>query len=544
MSDDVMSVLTNGYFIALVVFLAYLALVIVLKKKGILARHNASAWGPILMWRTKRGKDAIDWLARPKRFWLIMSVIGMVLCLLVMVFMMGLLIWEATLVSSIPADKAPGPEMILGIPGINPIIPIWYGIIGLIVAIVCHELAHGIMTRVGNMGIKAMGIMLLVVPLGAFVEPEEEELRNASRRKRMNVYAAGPATNIVIAVICMVIFASLMMGSLQPVSENPVVLGVGDGSPLSLAQIGYGSQFMVIGGLYINSTSAFNNVALADAGQNLSVSYVNSGNSYMKQVYSGVCLVSVSRGGPAFKANMTTSMLIYSLNDTKVRSYMDFQNALENTAPYSYVNVTALKYDKTYGVYAVDTSVTRVLLGSRLAEFYGNDTSRAPVGFHDYGYMGITATYMGASVSTASDIKTFLAEPYANMNSPWDFFSRTLRYIALPFQGLAPIQDPIADLFVPGGVFTGMNADVFWFAANCFYWIFWINLMVGFTNVLPAVPLDGGFLFKDGMDSIVLRFRKNATEEERNRLVSSITFALAFFVLFLIIWQFIGPRIV
>ncbi len=544
MSDEVMSVLSNGYFIALVIFLVYISLVIILKKKGFLAKHNASAWGPIIMWRTKRGKDAIDWLARPKRFWLAMSAVGKVICLLVMIFMMCLLIWEATLVSSIPADKAPGPEMILGIPGLNPIIPIWYGIIGLIVAIVCHEFAHGIMTRVGNMGVKALGIMLLVVPLGAFVEPEEEDLRKASRKKRMNVYAAGPATNIVIAIVCMVVFASLLMGSLQPVSQNPVVLGVGDSSPLSLAEIGYGSQFMSIGGIYINNTAAFNNIAIADAGQNVTVVYTNSGTSKTKEVYSGVCLVSVSRGGPAFKGNVTTGMLIYSMNDTKIRSYMDFQSVLENTTAYSYVNITALKYDKLAGAYLVDPTVTRILLGSRLAEFYGNDTGRAPIGFHDYGYMGVTATYMGGSVSTASDIKVFLAEPYKDMTSPWDFFSRTLRYIALPFQGLAPIQAPISDLFVPGGIFTGMDPGLFWFGANCFYWIFWINLMVGMTNVLPAVPLDGGYLFKDGMDSIVLKFRKNATEEERNRIVGTITFGLAFFVLFLIVWQFIGPRIV
>jgi membrane-associated protease RseP (regulator of RpoE activity) len=544
MSDNVMSVLTNGYFIALVVFLAWIGFVIVLKKKGILARHNASAWGPIIMWRTERGKKLIDWLARPKKAWNVVSVIGMVICLLVMIFMMCLLIWEATLVSSIPADKAPGPEMILGIPGLNPIIPIWYGIVGLIVAIVCHEFAHGIMTRVGNMGVKALGVMMLVFPLGAFVEPEEEDLRKASRRKRMAVYSAGPATNIVLAILCMFLFSTVMMGSLQPVSDNPVVLGVGDQSPLSIAQIGYGSQFLTIGGLYINSTSAFNGVNVADAGQNVTVTYVNSGTQYTKDVTSGVCLVSVSRGGPAFKANMTTGMLIFSLNNTKIRSYADFQSVLENTTPYSYVNVTALRYDKYVGQYVIDPAVTQVLLGSRLAEFYGNNTANAPVGFHDYGYMGITATYMGGSVSTAADIKVFLAEPYANMNSPWDFFSRTLRYIALPFQGLAPIQDPIASLFVTGGIFTGMNQALFWFAANCVYWIFWINLMVGFTNVLPAVPLDGGYLFKDGMDSIVLRFRKNATEEERNRIVGTVTFALAFFVLFLIVWQFIGPRIV
>jgi membrane-associated protease RseP (regulator of RpoE activity) len=67
--------------------------------------------------------------------------------------------------------------------------------------------------------------------------------------------------------------------------------------------------------------------------------------------------------------------------------------------------------------------------------------------------------------------------------------------------------------------------------------------MVGMTNVLPAVPLDGGYLFRDGLDALVKRFKKNASDEERIKYVGKITYALAIFVLFLIMWQLIGPRL-
>jgi membrane-associated protease RseP (regulator of RpoE activity) len=66
--------------------------------------------------------------------------------------------------------------------------------------------------------------------------------------------------------------------------------------------------------------------------------------------------------------------------------------------------------------------------------------------------------------------------------------------------------------------------------------------MVGLTNVLPAVPLDGGYLFRDWLDSLVLRIKRNATEKDREKYVAGITYTLALFVLFLIIWQLIGPR--
>ncbi|HVO77884.1 MAG TPA: site-2 protease family protein, partial [Methanomassiliicoccales archaeon] len=75
------------------------------------------------------------------------------------------------------------------------------------------------------------------------------------------------------------------------------------------------------------------------------------------------------------------------------------------------------------------------------------------------------------------------------------------------------------------------------------YWIFWINLMLGMTNVLPAVPLDGGYLFRDALDGLVTRFKKNASDQEKQKIVAALTYLLAITVFFLIIWQLIGPRL-
>jgi membrane-associated protease RseP (regulator of RpoE activity) len=57
------------------------------------------------------------------------------------------------------------------------------------------------------------------------------------------------------------------------------------------------------------------------------------------------------------------------------------------------------------------------------------------------------------------------------------------------------------------------------------------------------VPLDGGFLFRDGLDAIIQRFRKGASEKERAKYVAAITYTLAIFVFMLIIWQMVGPRL-
>ena len=47
-------------------------------------------------------------------------------------------------------SPAVSPKMMIGLPGLNPIIPLWYGILALVVAMVVHEFSHGILSRVAD----------------------------------------------------------------------------------------------------------------------------------------------------------------------------------------------------------------------------------------------------------------------------------------------------------------------------------------------------------------------------------------------------------
>jgi len=68
-------------------------------------------------------------------------------------------------------------------------------------------------------------------------------------------------------------------------------------------------------------------------------------------------------------------------------------------------------------------------------------------------------------------------------------------------------------------------------------------LMLGATNALPAVPLDGGYLFTDGIEGLVSRLRKGIPTEQRDRIVRGVSYTFAFLILGLVLWQLIGPRI-
>jgi len=237
----------NGYLLTLIILAAFYIGVFILHKTGLMERYKLSMMGPFLMWRTQKGKELIERISK-RRGWFLYAKVSKVIVATAMFSMLALLIWEATIVPSIPKENAPSPEMMLGIPGINPVIPIWYGILGLLVAMVFHEGAHGILTRANKLKLKSLGILLLVVPLGAFVEPDEEELQATTKKKRTDVFSVGPGTNIIIAFIVVIILAGSMMPSVMPVHDGAVITTVMENSPAYYANISTGTEILQIGG--------------------------------------------------------------------------------------------------------------------------------------------------------------------------------------------------------------------------------------------------------------------------------------------------------
>lgn len=531
----------NPYILAIIILGLWVACLYLLHKKKILERAGLSLWGPFLMWRTEKGKKLIETLARPRKFWMFYATLSQVICLAVMIFIMGLLLWEATLVTSIPEENAPSPEMILGIPGINPIIPIWYGILGLVVAILIHEFAHGILTRVGGLKLKSLGLVFLVFPMGAFVEPDEEELKKAEKRKRMNVFAVGPSTNIIAAVISAILFSSVFLGSVTPVKEGPIVVDTAEGSPAYYAGLEFGMQIIRVNNITLTDPADVTDLDAPPPGQPVLVVYFYRGEEFTHQVVSGVAITEVASGLPAYEVGIREGMIIASINNTEIRNPQDLTDALNRTRPYQTVNITVLAYSADTGSFQVVPEIKEITLASRneYLTSIGMESDE-----RDIGFMGINSAYIGVSLQSLESVRELLANPFRGADTPSDFLSSILGYLALPFWGFTPVPDSISGLFAVEGALSALPQDVFWILANSFYWIFWINIMVGMTNALPAVPLDGGYLFRDFLDSVISRFKKNATKEERERYVSKITITLALIVLLLIPWQIIGPRIV
>lgn len=532
----------NGYLIALVVFLAWIALIYVLHKRKWFQKHNMSLMGPAVMWRTKRGRELVDKLASAKRFWSFYGKLALWICGGAMVTIMVLLLWEATLVSRI--TKAPSPELILGIPGINPIIPVGYGILALAVGIAVHEVAHGIMTRNGDMKVLSLGLLFLVFPVGAFVEPDEKQLQKATRSKRAKVFAAGPATNILVALVILVLFSGLLMSSLEPVHDGALATGIVGDSPLAAAGVKPNSLIVSVGGDSITSATDLEQRAAPNPGGKVTVEFYYKGKLMsVDDVVDGVVIAYVADGFAASDAGMDAGMVLVSLNGTPIANLDALTDAMALAKAGQEVTVTVMSLAVGTDVFTVDSSVTSVTLSDKWDYYHRYDPSNNMDSYHGVAYLGAGFLPLGVDYANVTAYSNTLAHPFKGDKTLDDFSRSWLRLIALPFLDLAPVRSPITDLYTPGGSMAWMPDSAFWLIANSLYWIFWINLMVGLTNVLPMIPLDGGYIFRDGFDFVLTKFAKHASKEKIEAWAGSFVTLLSLFVFGLILWQIVGPNL-
>jgi membrane-associated protease RseP (regulator of RpoE activity) len=188
--------------------------------------------GPVLMRRTLRMRDLIDSIAQKSpKFWRIFMNIGIP----VSVFFMGLMIYFIILSLNTFLEAPAATPILPGVdyPGNPLLIPLGYGLIGLATVIIVHEFAHGILARVEKIKIKSIGVLLLAILPGAFVEPDEEGVKKASRLAKLRIYAAGSIFNLSFAGIALLIVFLVSSFGIAPAfhSDGTEITSVVPNSP-------------------------------------------------------------------------------------------------------------------------------------------------------------------------------------------------------------------------------------------------------------------------------------------------------------------------
>lgn len=253
-------------------------------------------YGVILMVRTKRFLSTMDRMGRNR----ISGPVGWgLLYLMPVAAAIGFLLFVnlfRLLVSSRGAQVATGivslgPLANLGIPGLNPYIPILYGWIALVIGMVVHEGAHGVIARSLGLPVKNSGLILLlfVIPIGAFVDIDETVLKQAKRSHAGRVFAAGAGTNLVLAVLCLILLTSLV-GTMTPAANGAGITSVSQGGPAYVRGVQPGDIVTAVNGKPVTDlTTVLGENTTFKAGQSVNFTIYRSGQTVQISNITLVC---------------------------------------------------------------------------------------------------------------------------------------------------------------------------------------------------------------------------------------------------------------
>lgn len=117
------------------------------------------------------------------------------------------------------------PGVTLTLPGVT--IPFAEGVVALAIILAVHEFAHAVLSRIARVRIISSGVVLLgVVPIGAFVEPDEQMLNKIEGVKQTRVLVAGSAANFFAALIIFLAFGLFAMATIQYNIGESIFTGV------------------------------------------------------------------------------------------------------------------------------------------------------------------------------------------------------------------------------------------------------------------------------------------------------------------------------
>lgn len=524
---------TSDWLLIAIAFIGvYSLLMLPLQNSEAWQRRGVTTWGPIplaIFFRTTRGLRLLDRLSQPKGFWRIVASAGVPLVVLSMAYFLVILLLMAYLMIQEPPAPSSynAPRNILLIPGLNEYIPFVWGWIALFVTMVVHEFAHGILSRVEGVRVKSMGIItFLIAPIAAFAEPDEEELFGnkekppiVGKAARIRILSAGVISNFLVAIIAMALFFGPVIGSISPL-ERVVVVDVQGGSAGDAAGFHKSMVLQDVDGREIGSLKELY-TALSDGSSQFNVISDDHRDSLSLngKVARGIMVASIFDNSPASVAGMLSGSVITAINGTPIDGLAGFRSYMNSTAPGQIIAITTER-----GVYDIALS-----------------SKEDGASFIGIGISG-DVVYMGGVTFQQAPSSQFLTVLKAIPRSGIEGFTYLL---SLPFTGIPGFTEKgfpgfsgwITSVFEPTGWAEPLGYRFFWIA-NLLLWIGWINLYAGLFNCLPAVPLDGGHIFRDLVQA---GFERVVNVQKAEQLTKTVVALLAWLVLTSLLITVVAP---
>ncbi|PCR89134.1 site-2 protease family protein [Natrinema ejinorense] len=588
----------------LVGLLLYWAAVVGLRNAGKLPEYVGTQ-GPVLTLHTKRGRVLLDRLARPKRFWRAWSNLGVGIALVVMVSMFVFLIRAAMVSLSSPqlvSSPVRQPRNVLVIPGVNDFLPLSAtpGIVfGLLVGLVVHEGGHGLLCRVEDIDIDSMGIaMLAVLPVGAFVEPDHESSKAASRGGQTRMFAAGVTNNFAITILAFALLFGPVAGSIA-VAPGAAVGGVAPDSPAADAGIEPNDRITAVDGTAVEDNDELANrleavegeqvtvelngertvpvdrsvlvtAAMTDGPTGLSVgdeiravdgrtiatergffdavgdseratltiAPADGGDDIEREVPIGAA-VSIAEDGPLEGETGPTdeTFVITRFDGERIHSYEALGSLLENSEPDQQVTVA--------GYFGDERRSYEVTLDAHPQA----DTGYLGIRPHP-GTAGISVDDIGVQLYPAEEYLAVLGgDGESRFGGVADTFLGKIGVVLLlpvigvtgggmPFN-FAGFTGGIQNFYTTQGALGAFGDGTVFLLANLLFWTGWINIQLGFFNCVPAFPLDGGHILRTSTEAIVSRLPIDATRG----MVRVVTTGIGLTMLLSFVLMLFGPQL-
>jgi membrane-associated protease RseP (regulator of RpoE activity) len=397
------------WILPIVLLVTLYALIAFYVHKNRLWPEHITFYGPLMAIKTEK-VGFFDRFRYFSSFLRIYGTLGVAMVVIVSGLMTIMLFFsiQHIVVQRPPLTAANDLKNVLAIPGVNDFIPFTFAVwLGLLATMVVHEFGHAILCRVEGIRVKSMGVLLAVIPIGAFVEPDEGDQEKSRGLAKMRMFGAGITNNILLGLACF----------------SLVVFLLGFALPLTIP---------LIHGVYEDS--------------------------------------------PASAAGMVPNTLIREVNGVSVSSREEVTTLLNSTKPGDTITIlgenrgSSRTYTLTLASWPEGTE-------SRTSGFMGVRYYDAPAVKEQF---GLFAEPIGLVILLAIPIYSFL-DP-----SSWGQFS-------------------LLTIDTVDTIMWQVPFPQYWTVIQLLFWCGWFNLVVGTFNALPLVPLDGGYILKEGVDRIMDR---------------------------------------
>tara|TARA_B100000287_G_scaffold5072_1_gene4982 strand:- start:3829 stop:5331 length:1503 start_codon:yes stop_codon:yes gene_type:complete len=207
--------------------------------------------------------------------------------------------------------------------------------------------------------------------------------------------------------------------------------------------------------------------------------------------------------GPADNAGLEPYDLIVGVNETVISNSNDLQIILNSSKPNDVLLLHILPFND--GEWKEEVSI-EITLGDKFEHYRTLNYSE-----EDLAILGVTPgdSFMGVSSDGSGPVIRSTDQGKQRLMGPFypDLTSEQRIVEAI----IHPIQLLSTPLSFDGEVMSDIEGKMLdWNPAekiliNGIFWFFWINFILGFANLIPVIPFDGGHIMRDSIQAIITR---------------------------------------